>query len=99
VEPEQLPSPWCIQQAGAHHRLVLDPAGAPPPTVSPGDVVALAVGPEGGLTEKELEAFQAGGFTPVSLGRRRLRAETAALVSVSMLTLPLETGPREHEQQ
>ena len=45
--------------------------------------IALAVGPEGGWSEEELEAFAASGWTSVSLGERILRAETAAMVGVA----------------
>lgn len=41
--------------------------------------VVVAVGPEGGWTPGEVEAFQAAGFSPVNLGPHVLRAETAAL--------------------
>lgn len=41
--------------------------------------VIVAVGPEGGWTPGEVEAFRAAGFTAVSLGDLVLRAETAAL--------------------
>jgi 16S rRNA (uracil1498-N3)-methyltransferase len=42
--------------------------------------VALAVGPEGGFTEEEVEMAKAAGWRTVSLGPRILRVETAALV-------------------
>ncbi len=44
-------------------------------------------GPEGGLSPAEEEAALAAGFTPVSLGARVLRAETAALAALAALTL------------
>lgn len=44
----------------------------------PSDTV-LAVGPEGGFTEGEIEAARQAGWTSVSLGPRTLRIETAAL--------------------
>ncbi|HWP83012.1 MAG TPA: RsmE family RNA methyltransferase [Bacteroidota bacterium] len=43
----------------------------------------LLIGPEGGFTEDELELASAEGCIPISLGPRRLRSETAALVAVS----------------
>ena len=43
------------------------------------DVVAV-VGPEGGLAEDEMALARAHGFVPLTLGPRRLRAETAAIV-------------------
>lgn len=39
--------------------------------------VVLAIGPEGGFIEKEIDTFRAIGFTPISVGRRILRVETA----------------------
>lgn len=51
----------------------------------PGSCVAALIGPEGGLTEDELRAAQEKGFTPVSLGPRLLRVETAAAASLSVL--------------
>jgi len=52
-------------------------AGGPAPT-------ALLVGPEGGFEPGEREAARAAGFTGVSLGRRILRVETAAIVAVAL---------------
>ncbi|NIA07332.1 MAG: RsmE family RNA methyltransferase [Actinobacteria bacterium] len=40
--------------------------------------VALLVGPEGGLTEKEQALTEANGYEPVFLGKNTLRVETAA---------------------
>ena len=42
-------------------------------------------GPEGGLSRAEEDAALAGGFEPVTLGPRVLRAETAALAALSAL--------------
>lgn len=48
--------------------------------------VALMTGPEGGFTETELEAIaRAPQVTRVSLGRRILRAETAAIAGLALL--------------
>lgn len=44
-------------------------------------------GPEGGLSEQEEAMAQQCGFTPVSLGPRTLRADTAPLMVLSMLAL------------
>jgi len=43
------------------------------------------VGPEGGLTESEVEAARQVGFLPVKLGQRVLRTETAAIILVALL--------------
>ena len=46
------------------------------------DSVVLALGPEGGWTDAELEMFTAAGWTAVSLGDTVLRAETAAIAAL-----------------
>ena len=47
--------------------------------------MALVVGPEGGLTDRELEACHQAGALRAWLGPRTLRAETAAIAAVAML--------------
>jgi 16S rRNA (uracil1498-N3)-methyltransferase len=47
--------------------------------------VALVVGPEGGLTAEEIETARAHNAAIASLGKRILRAETAAIAAVAML--------------
>ena len=47
--------------------------------------VAIVVGPEGGLSPEEVQEAIACGFTPVTLGKRILRTETAGLAMVSIL--------------
>jgi 16S rRNA (uracil1498-N3)-methyltransferase len=47
--------------------------------------VTLLVGPEGGLSPAEAEAAQRSGFTPVRLGARVLRTETAALAALAAM--------------
>ena len=54
--------------------------------LDPEKPLALAVGPEGGFAEEEVALLEARGFTPVSLGRRILRAETAALALLALCT-------------
>jgi 16S rRNA (uracil1498-N3)-methyltransferase len=47
--------------------------------------VALATGPEGGFTERELELARAEGWRPIGLGPRILRVETAALAATATI--------------
>lgn len=47
--------------------------------------VTLAIGPEGGFIGKEIESLLAAGFTPVTLGERVLRVETAIASIVGRL--------------
>ena len=58
--------------------------------IKSGMSVGILIGPEGGFDEKEVEqAFENGGKV-VSLGKRILRTETAAITSVSMCMLYAE---------
>ncbi|MFD2168320.1 16S rRNA (uracil(1498)-N(3))-methyltransferase [Thalassotalea euphylliae] len=47
--------------------------------------VRLLIGPEGGLSDKEIEAASEAAFTGVLLGPRVLRTETAALTAITAL--------------
>jgi len=67
-------------------RLLADPAGAPDlPKLNAGSSIVLAVGPEKGFDPVSREALLADSFLPVSLGPRRLRAETAAVCLLSLV--------------
>ncbi len=46
---------------------------------------SLAIGPEGGWAPEELQIFNSSGWTPVTLGPRILRAETAAIAAVAIV--------------
>ncbi len=52
-----------------------------------GDVeaVLIVIGPEGGFTAEEAQMAQRQGFEPVELGRRILRAETAAVTAIALV--------------
>jgi len=51
-----------------------------------GDSVALLLGPEGGWTDRERELMiGSAGWSPVSLGREILRAETAAIAGLAII--------------
>ncbi|WP_250009567.1 16S rRNA (uracil(1498)-N(3))-methyltransferase [Actinoplanes sp. M2I2] len=51
--------------------------------------IALVVGPEGGITDVELEAFTDAGATAVRLGREVLRTSTAGVAALSVLSARL----------
>ena len=52
--------------------------------------VGIMIGPEGGFDEREIAAAVAAGGSSVSLGKRILRTETAAITAVSMCMLYTE---------
>jgi 16S rRNA (uracil1498-N3)-methyltransferase len=47
--------------------------------------IILAVGPEGGWTEDEVQSFQQAGWISASLGNTILRAETAAIAATAVV--------------
>ncbi len=51
-----------------------------------GESILLVIGPEGGFTPEEAESAKQNGFALVSLGRRILRAETAAVYGASLIS-------------
>ncbi len=51
--------------------------------------ITCIVGPEGGFTGKEIETAGDAGFISVSVGRRILRAETAAIAAVAIIQYEL----------
>jgi 16S rRNA (uracil1498-N3)-methyltransferase len=50
---------------------------------------SLAIGPEGGWTDDELDAARAAGFAEASLGQNILRTETAVLAALAILGFTL----------
>ncbi|MGH7896245.1 MAG: RsmE family RNA methyltransferase, partial [Candidatus Binatia bacterium] len=46
--------------------------------------VVVVIGPEGGFHPEEVRTARARGFVTISLGRRVLRAETAAVTAVAL---------------
>jgi 16S rRNA (uracil1498-N3)-methyltransferase len=96
---ERLPEvgePIALAQAMAHtgtYRYALDEnPGASSllkalPTIRTAeDTVAMLTGPEGGWTNEERAAFAAAGWTPVSMGPLILRAETAAIAAMAVIS-------------
>ncbi|MCR4696319.1 MAG: 16S rRNA (uracil(1498)-N(3))-methyltransferase [Lachnospiraceae bacterium] len=58
--------------------------------IKPGQSVAVLIGPEGGFEEEEVTIAREAGFTPISLGKRILRTETAGMTVMAWLTYCLE---------
>lgn len=59
--------------------------------INENESVSLFVGPEGGFDVSEVELMNKIGFVNISLGKRILRSETAALAIVSDLVFMLES--------
>ena len=85
-----------LDRPGADERLFLSEHGGRPlrdvltaartgPAARPPASALLLVGPKGGWTEGEERTIRQAGFEAVSLGRRILRAETAALAGAAMI--------------
>ena len=58
--------------------------------IRPGMNVGILVGPEGGFEAQEIEKARAAGAQIISLGKRILRAETAAVTAIAMGMLHVE---------
>lgn len=66
-------------------KLVLHPSGEPLGAVATAPALTLAVGPEGGFSERDLSIFTTAGFTRLKLGPRILRTETAGIAAIAAL--------------
>ena len=54
------------------------------------DTISVMIGPEGGFSEEEIELVKEENMKIISLGKRILRTDTAAIATLSMLMLQLE---------
>lgn len=59
-------------------------------SLKPGQTIAVFIGPEGGFEESEIEEAKAAGIYPITMGRRILRTETAALAILAWIMYQLE---------
>lgn len=50
----------------------------------------VLIGPEGDFSTKEVDEAKKAGFTPISLGKSRLRTETAAVVATTLINSKFE---------
>jgi 16S rRNA (uracil1498-N3)-methyltransferase len=79
-----------IARASSGPAVIPSLAASPPITVAleraagrPANL-SIIIGPEGGFTPDEIAAAEAAGVVPVTLGPRTLRAETAAVVALTL---------------
>lgn len=87
VRPATSLAQWLGQSETAALRIILSP-GAPQSLnglQKPSGDIQLLIGAEGGLTEDEINLATTHQFTPIRLGKRILRTETAALTAISSL--------------
>jgi 16S rRNA (uracil1498-N3)-methyltransferase len=49
------------------------------------DSLGILIGPEGGISSREIGMLKSGGFLPMTLGKRILRTETAGIAAVASL--------------
>ena len=76
--------------AGA--RLLLAPEGEPILGSRAAAPVSIALGPEGGFEDDEVEALVAAGFAPVALATNILRFETAGIAALAIVRATLALG-------
>jgi 16S rRNA (uracil1498-N3)-methyltransferase len=75
-----------LARAPADLQIILDPGGASLPVSIPTPAsINLLNGPEGGFSSAEVALAEHHGYQSVKLGPRILRAETAAVVGLSLL--------------
>ena len=61
-------------------------------SIKRGIKIGIFIGPEGGFDKNEIEYAKNAGAHIISLGKRILRTETAAIASVTMCMLHAETN-------
>jgi 16S rRNA (uracil1498-N3)-methyltransferase len=83
IHPPLLLADW-LKQAEADLKLVLHPVAEPLVSHAKPGSLAFLIGPEGGLTDGEVETAQGAGFHSARLGPRVLRTETAPVVALSV---------------
>ncbi|MCY7260512.1 MULTISPECIES: 16S rRNA (uracil(1498)-N(3))-methyltransferase [Pseudomonas] len=73
-----------IKQTQADLKLVLHPVAQPLESHAKPQTLAFLIGPEGGLSDAEVEQAHGAGFLPARLGPRVLRTETAPVVALAV---------------
>ncbi len=85
VWPAQAVTEWLGAWTGSGIVFAPDAERSLAALAQPPAPLALLIGPEGGLDERELRAARARDFSSVRLGPRVLRTETAAAAALAVL--------------
>jgi RsmE family RNA methyltransferase len=81
--------------AAVRHRFVAHPVGPPLKINGAGDGrLAVAIGPEGGWVDFEIEKFREAGFQVFSLGSRIMRVDTAVPAIMAQINMQMDTRVR-----
>ncbi|QYX46055.1 16S rRNA (uracil(1498)-N(3))-methyltransferase [Pseudomonas tussilaginis] len=83
INPPVLLADW-LKACDEQLKLVLHPVAEPLVSHQKPDSLAFLIGPEGGLSEAEVEQAKAAGFQAARLGPRVLRTETAPVVALAV---------------
>jgi 16S rRNA (uracil1498-N3)-methyltransferase len=83
IHPPQLLADW-LASTESDLKLVLHPVAEPLTSHPKPASLAFLIGPEGGLSDAEVEQAQRSGFHPARLGPRVLRTETAPVVALAV---------------
>ena len=73
---------------GSGRRFMLDPGASlslPALQLAPDAQITLAIGPEGGFSDRDLAMLKAGGYEGVRMGPRILRTETAGPAAIAAI--------------
>jgi 16S rRNA (uracil1498-N3)-methyltransferase len=72
---------------GNARRFILDPAAklSLPEAALVADTLTLAIGPEGGFSERDIAALKVAGYEGLRMGPRILRTETAGMAAIAAL--------------
>jgi 16S rRNA (uracil1498-N3)-methyltransferase len=90
IHPPQDLAKWVAQPRPAEdHKLILLPEGASAlrAQAQPTGAVVLLIGAEGGFTDAESDLALQHGYTPIRMGQRVMRTETAAIAGIAALQM------------
>lgn len=97
MQLEEAAKLWLSERGSSYHAILMNENTDSPPPAYPDPAqhitqAALAVGCEGGMTQKERDTLMEIGFKPVHFKTNILRAETAALYGMAVLQTSIMEG-------